>query len=232
MTTRRESNVPPVSVSASPLLRGGTVAGEAAARGDGRRTWTVHVVADTDSRWKWGVTLARRLSEQPVEVRGHLVRGRATPSDHQLSDIGAEVTALRRVGLAELIDSLADPTSAGDVIVLACVGGTIGSLIQGLRRAWGSASRRPVVVTGYVGLVYENIVDGLLLRAGADVVLANSAHDAAEFRDALAEFGIDTAAVVRTALPFLGGAPYDPTAAGRDRPFTLTFAAQPSVPVT
>jgi hypothetical protein len=44
--------------------------------------------------------------------------------------------------------------------------------------------------------------------------------------------GVDPDSVVQTALPFLGGAPHDPTAAGRTRPFTVTFVAQPSVPPT
>ena len=91
---------------------------------------------------------------------------------------------------------------------------------------------RPIVVTGYVGLVYERAVDGLLLRAGADLVLANSAVDAQQFRSVLAAVDADPDSVVAASLPFLSGRPYDPTAAGRDRPFTTTFVTQPGVPET
>ena len=42
--------------------------------------------------------------------------------------------------------------------------------------------------------------------------------------------GADPDTVVRTALPFLGGEPHDATAAGRTRPFTVTFVTQPTVP--
>ena len=94
----------------------------------------------------------------------------------------------------------------------------------------GGPSDRPVVVTGYVGLVYERVVDGLLLRAGADIVLANSAADARRFRDVLTAVDADPGSVVQTALPFLGGPPHDPMAAGRERPFTITFVTQPGVP--
>jgi hypothetical protein len=192
--------------------------------------WTVHVIADSDTRWKWGAAVAHRLSPEPVGVHGHLLEGRATPSEQQLADVGADVDTIRRVGIARLLADLA--ATDADVVVLACVGGTIQSLLHGLARAWQGRASRPVIVTGYVGVVYERLVDGLLLRAGADVVLANSAADARRFRDVFAAVEVDPDSIVQTALPFLGGEPHDPTAAGRDRPFTVTFVAQPTVPAT
>lgn len=114
-----------------------------------------------------------------------------------------------------------------DVVVLAVVGGAVQAVLHGLARSWHGRAKRPVVVTGYVGVVYEKLTDGLLLRAGADVVLANSAHDADRFRAVYEGVGADAGSVVETALPFLGGEPYQP---GADRPFTVTFAAQPSAP--
>ena len=48
---------------------------------DGR--WDVYVVADSDTRWKWGAALARRLV--PVRrPRPRLCCKAATPSDRQL----------------------------------------------------------------------------------------------------------------------------------------------------
>src|SRR4051812_34384943 len=129
----------------------------------------IHVIADSDTRWKWGAGVARRLGSAASEIHGHLLQGRATPSDQQLDDVGAAVTSVRRVGMAELLTDLS--YRPADVVVLACVGGTIQSLLHGLAREWAGRPERPVVVTGYVGVVYERLVDGLLLRAGADLVL-------------------------------------------------------------
>jgi hypothetical protein len=195
-----------------------------------REGCTVHVIADSDTRWKWGALLASQLAPDGVVpvVHGHLLPGRATPSDQQLDDVGAKTESLRREGIGELLHELA--VDGGDVVVLACVGGTIQSLLHALAQAWQNRSDRPVVVTGYVGVVYERMVDGLLLRAGADVVLANSPGDAAKFRAVYEAIDVDPKTIVRTALPFLGGAQYDPSAVGRDRPFTVTFVVQPSVP--
>ena len=193
--------------------------------------WDVHVVADSDTRWKWGATLARRLvPDEQVRVHGSLLHGAATPNERQLREVGATPDSMQRVGVAELLAQLADTDA--EIVIIACVGGTVQALLHGLAHAWSGRLTRPVVVTGYVGLVYERVVDGLLLRAGADLVLANSAADAARFRDVFTSVDVDPDAIVQTALPFLGGAPHDPTAAGRTRPFTVTFVTQPTVPET
>lgn len=160
---------------------------------------------------------------------GFVLRGRATPTARQLAETGVSATAPREVTGTEFLREVRDAAARGegyDVIVLALVGGTVRALLQGLAEL--GLDRRPVIVTGYVGVVYEKLADGLLLRHGADVVLANSRHDAERFRAVYEGVGADPGAVVEAALPFLGGAPHTPEA-GRD---TLVFAAQPSVPVT
>lgn len=190
--------------------------------------WDVEVIADSDSRWKWGATLAERLSPDGTRIHATLLLGRSCPTERQMADIGIPAATTRRVGSADAIARLKQTNA--QVVVLACVGGGVQSLLHALSTAWAGRRNRPIVVSGYVGLVYERVLDGLLARAGSDVVLANSARDAQTFRAIFADAGIDPSSVVQTALPFLSGGPYDPTAAGRDRPFTLTFVAQPGVP--
>ncbi|MER7520031.1 DUF6716 putative glycosyltransferase [Streptomyces sp. NPDC126499] len=196
------------------------------------RAARVAVLADSDTRWKWGVLTARRIAPGGPEgtaPTGFVLRGRATPTARQLAETGVSDTAPREVTGAEFLREVRDAAARGegyDVIVLALVGGTVRALLQGLAEL--ALERRPVLVTGYVGVVYEKLADGLLLRHGADVVLANSRHDAERFRAVYEGVGADPGAVVEAALPFLGGAPHTPEA-GRD---TLVFAAQPSVPVT
>ncbi|MGW0464210.1 DUF6716 putative glycosyltransferase [Streptomyces sp. NPDC003027] len=189
----------------------------------------VAVLADSDTRWKWGALTARRITAEAVEPTGFLLRGRATPTARQLAETGVSTTPPREVTGAEFLRAVRDAAARDqgyDVVVLALVGGTVRAVLQGLAEL--SLTRRPVIVTGYVGVVYEKLADGLLLRHGADVVLANSRHDAERFRAVYEGVGADASSVVEAALPFLGGAPYAPEA-GRD---TLVFAAQPSVPAT
>ncbi len=187
-------------------------------------TYRTAVVADSDTRWKWGALTARRLAPPgpAPDVTGFALRGRATPTARQLAETGLGTP--REVTAAELLRALRE--EAYDVVVLATVGGTVRALLHGLAAL--APERRPVTVTGYVGVVYEKLTDGLLLRHGADVVLANSPFDARRFRQVYEGVGADASPVVEAALPFLGGTPYRPVP-GRH---TVVFAAQPSVPAS
>jgi len=184
----------------------------------------IAVLADSDTRWKWGASVARQIAPEHA-LDAVFLRTRATPTERQLAEIGIVPDTRREVAAAELVDD--EELAGADVVVLATAGGTTLALTHSLGIAWAARERRPITVTGYVGVVYEKMVDGLLTRAGTDVVLANSAYDADRFREAFASVGVDPDSVVECALPFLGGDPYMPSP---DRPFTLTFAVQPSVP--
>ncbi|MFF3884555.1 DUF6716 putative glycosyltransferase [Streptomyces sp. NPDC001914] len=184
----------------------------------------IAVVADSDTRWKWGASVARQIAPG-YALDALFLRTRATPTERQLAETGITPDTRREVTVAELVDD--EELAAADLLVLATAGGTTLALTHGLGLAWEGRERRPVTVTGYVGVVYEKMVDGLLTRAGTDLVLANSAYDADRFRETFASVGVDPGSVVECALPFLGGEPYAPSA---ERPFTLTFAVQPSVP--
>lgn len=184
----------------------------------------VAVLADSDTRWKWGALTARRLVPDH-QLTGFLLRGRATPTARQLGEVGVRADRLSEVTCAEFLAEI--ERERYDVVVLALVGGAVQAVLHGARALWPAPARRPVLVTGYVGVVYEKLADGLLLRHGADLVLANSRHDAQRFRAVYEGVGADAAAVTETALPFLGGAPYELTGS---RAHTVVFAVQPSVP--
>jgi len=195
----------------------------------------VAVLADSDTRWKWGSLTANRISpvESDIRLDGFLLRGRATPTARQLQEVGVRADSLREVTAVEFLRELGEEDRVYDVVVLALVGGAVQAVLHGLSRAWDGRAKRPLVVTGYVGVVYEKLADGLLLRHGADLVLANSRQDADRFRDVYEGVGADAGSVTEVALPFLGGAAYtghDPAAEQDRRPYTVVFAAQPSVP--
>lgn len=187
----------------------------------------VAVLADSDTRWKWGALTARRLAPDAPAPTGYVLRGRATPTARQLGEAGVGEAGCGPVEVtcAEFLAELG--RRHYDVVVLALVGGAVQAVLHGVRALWPDPATRPVLVTGYVGVVYEKLADGLLLRHGADLVLANSRHDAARFRAVYEGVGADPAAVVETALPFLEGAAYE--SAG-DRAHRVVFAVQPSVP--
>lgn len=188
------------------------------------------VLADSDTRWKWGALTANRIAPEHSDIRldGYLLRGRATPTARQLDEVGVRADALHEVTAVQFLHAMREQSY--DILVLALVGGGVQAMLHGLGRVWedtaADRAKRPVVVTGYVGVVYEKLADGLLLRHGADLVLANSRQDADRFRAVYEGVGADAGSVTEVALPFLGGAAYT----GEHDPRTVVFAAQPSVP--
>ena len=155
---------------------------------------------------------------------GYLLRGRATPTARQLKEVGVTADSLREVTAVEFLRAM--EKEPYNLLVLSLVGGGVQAMLHGLARAWDGRGKRPVVVTGYVGVVYEKLTDGLLLRHGADLVLANSRQDADRFTAVYDGVGADSSAVTEVALPFLGGDAYT----GGHDPYTVVFAVQPSVP--
>jgi hypothetical protein len=190
-----------------------------------RKSLRVAVLADSDTRWKWGSLTANRISpiESDILLDGYLLRGRATPTARQLEEVGVRADSLREVTAVEFLRAMEGEPY--DVLVVALVGGGVQAILHGLAHVWEGRTKRPVVVTGYVGVVYEKLADGLLLRHGADLVLANSRQDAERFRAVYEGVGADASSVTEVALPFLGGAAYE-----KHDPYTVVFAAQPSVP--
>ncbi|MGW2384510.1 DUF6716 putative glycosyltransferase [Streptomyces sp. NPDC001658] len=197
----------------------------------------IAVLADSDTRWKWGALTADRLAPGPsmeagpreaaqvrLSLSGFLLRGRATPTPRQLREVGVTADSLREVTAVEFLRAMAEEEY--DVVVIALVGGGVQAMLHGLARVWADRDKRPVVVTGYVGVVYEKLADGLLLRHGADLVLANSRQDAERFRAVYEGVGADASSVTEVALPFLGGDTYT----GEHDPYRVVFAVQPSVP--
>lgn len=184
------------------------------------------VLADSDTRWKWGALTADRVAPREIRLDGFLLRGRATPTARQLGEVGVRADSLREFTAVEFLRAMREESY--DVLVLALVGGGVQAMLHGLKRVWEDRPDRPVVVTGYVGVVYEKLADGLLLRHGADLVLANSRQDAERFRAVYEGVGADAGSVTEVALPFLGGDAYT----GEHDPCTVVFAAQPSVPAS
>src|SRR5690606_1615257 len=146
---------------------------------------------------------ANRIAPREIRLHGYLLRGRATPTARQLGEVGVGADSLREVTAVEFLRAMREEPC--DVLVLSLVGGGVQAMLHGLKRAWEDRADRPVVVTGYVGVVYEKLADGLLLRHGADLVLANSRRDAERFRAVYEGVGADASAVTEVALPFLGG---------------------------
>src|SRR5262245_41060910 len=71
----------------------------------------VAVLADSDTRWKWGALPARRLAPESA-VHGYLLRGRATPTPRQLAETGVAADELREIDAVDFLEELGNLAGA------------------------------------------------------------------------------------------------------------------------
>ena len=92
------------------------------------------MLADSDTRWKWGALTARRIAPDGVHshLDGFLLRGRATPTPRQLAEVGVQADSLREVTAAAFLHDMGERAQHGgtggepyDVVLLSLVGGGV-----------------------------------------------------------------------------------------------------------
>ncbi len=182
------------------------------------------LVADTDSRYKWAGLVASALAAGiDGEVTSCVVRSAAMPSSRQIREVGLDLPWFTAtMGELETGDTLAHY----DIVVLAVIGSRIGRLIHAVGRIFAQRGDRPLVVTGWVGVVYELQLEGFLWRVGADAICVNSGTDERLFRDHCRQLDLDRSALVRTGF-FVAPTPIARPPADVRR---VLFVTQPSVP--
>lgn len=198
------------------------------ARNDRRRVGgpRVLVIADSDSRYKWAGLVAESLAPT-AEVTACILRTRMMPSARQFAEQGFDHPRFTS-SLEELCESAS--FMHYDVLVVAGIGSRVFRVIDALSQAMANEpapDRRPLVVTGYVGISYEKHVDGLLWRIGSDVIGVNSEHDYDELTGHCRNLGISTEPFVRSGYVMapLRGITDEP------RPVReVLFAVQPGTP--
>ena len=88
-------------------------------------------------------------------------------------------------------------------------------------------SRRPVMITGFVGVGLFDVSIGYQRRLVSDVLFLNAAKDLEDCQDVCKALGVDHGGLVVSGLPFLGAIDtrpqYEPVK-------TVLFAGQPDVP--
>lgn len=160
----------------------------------------------------------------PTTLTLFVKTGHSAPSARQLTEAGVNPDDVSPVGIGGFARALSERDI--DIAVIALGGDGCQAVLHALAaREWPRG--RPLTVTGYVGIVYQGFIEGVLLRGGSDIILANSPQDAALFRSTFTQQGLDPAVIVEAPLPFLKSSSGPPPT-----PFTLTFAAQPEVPAS
>ena len=187
---------------------------------------TAILVAAFDSQLKWADTIRQGLESKgfscqliiPSDIR-HAI------SDRQLADYCGSAAIYMR--WTELITASLN----ADVVVLAIQGPQVQRFCHDLFDVveLGDATP-PVTISGWVGVIIENITAGYLARHTTDIVAVNSRSDLATFQSVARSLGLPTDNLLLCGLPLLSGRYRDVPV---DNPIkTVMFADQPTVPQT
>lgn len=132
-------------------------------------------------------------------MRAVILEGVAKPSERQVAAAGVDLDVVVR-SIEELC---ADPSLLEFDVIVAMLPGTrllkLRRSVEVLVRGTG-AGRRPVLVTGYNGIVYEYAQEGLLWRLGYDVICVNSDKDRRAFSKISRDVGLDDRSLVVTGV--------------------------------
>lgn len=206
-------------------------------------------LSDSDTRMKWTTAVAAALVSESaraarsklgldgeqIEVDVASFEVETQPTERQLHEIGV-------VGPHLVVDDdqLAELALGGyDVMIVNTIGSRLHRVTELLRGVSVGAARRPVLVTGYAGVVYEKHVEGAIWRSGADVICCNSQLDHERFTEIYQALGVSTDGLVRAGLGVVQPSQDSPGTSAVDRAIplaepreisTLTFAVQPDVP--
>ena len=185
---------------------------------------TALLVAAFDSQLKWCARIRDELVARGFSCEAVVPDARSALSPQQVLDAGFE--DVRHLPWATLVDD----ALSHDVVVISLAGPLTQRLTIELALASVSIQGPgPVVVSGWVGIIFERITAGYLDRCGTDVIAVNSADDLEHFRHAADRLGLPSHNLFLTGLPFLSFSP----APVRVEPIRkVLYADQPTVPAT
>jgi hypothetical protein len=187
---------------------------------------TAVLVAAFDSQLKWAEAIRRGL-----ESRGFTCR-LFVPSDirHAVSDRQLAEHCDSRITYIPWTDLITASLSA-EVVVLAIQGPQVQRFCHDLFDAVElTGASPPITISGWVGVIIENITAGYLARYTTDIVAVNSRSDLATFQAVARNLDLPTDNLLLCGLPLLSGV-HRNVAIGTPIE-TVMFADQPTVPQT
>ena len=194
----------------------------------GRR---VAAVACFDSFAKTAMTLLWACRKEGAETTLHLLEtpNRSLSRRQRLEirriDPRTTIQQGRWDGFRKLAAGMA---GSADVLFLGLDGQRSRDALLQLKAVWGTSSDRPVLVSAYPGILFRFALEGMLDRAGVDLLCLNSEQDLDTYRRGCTALGMDSGNAVLTGLPILWR-----VEKRRKEPElqSIVFFEQPSIPV-
>jgi putative glycosyltransferase DUF6716 len=179
-------------------------------------------LAAFDSQLKWCGRIRDELARRGFATSVVVPEIRSALSAAQIRDAG--FAGVQSAPWHEVVDRAVH----SDVVVCSLSGPISKAFTFALAdRLAVDATRSPVVVTGWVGVIIEKIVAGYLDRCGSDLLAVNAVSDLETFRQAARRLALPPDNLLLAGLPFLGSGPPTPRTGPVRR---VLFADQPTVP--
>lgn len=183
-------------------------------------------VAAHDSQFKWAAAASKPFRDNGWSTVFFAPTEHANISEKQLGDAGVDASeiifgdGLSHVGF----------WATHDAVFFLTPGGISERYIYALRNhIKEDPTRRPIIVSAYVGMVIDGHVGGYVYRAASDLICVNSPYDHEIFSSAARELGISTSNLVVTGLSIIGSE----TIPQRTGPISkVVFADQIAIPAS
>lgn len=194
---------------------------------EGRR---ITALACFDSFGKVGMSMLAACRQAGAETHMVLldVQGRKLSRrqrvDIQRLDTKTKVTRHPWTSRTKLGKELFDNS---DAVIMALDGKRSRDTLLLLKALWSNLRRRPLLVSAYPGILFRHQLEGMMDRAGVDLLCLNSPIDFETYSEGCQALSIDSANAAVTGLPILWNLHPGTQIA---KPGTLLFFEQPSVP--
>jgi len=177
-----------------------------------------------DSQFKWAAATSRPFRDNGCSVSFFAPSEHADISPTQMADAGIDSSEVIFGNAYSYVEYWA----THDVVFFVTPGGISERYIFALRdRIKKDPTKRPIIVSAYVGMVIDGHVTGYLYRAAADLICVNSPYDYKVYAEAARELGLTTSNLVITGLSIIGAE----TAPQKTGPImNVLFADQTAIP--
>lgn len=179
-------------------------------------------IATFDSQLKWCGPIREEFLKRGYICRTVVPGIRSALSEEQIATAGFE--SVEKLSW----DEMREAAKSHDIIVSALAGPLLRRLTFELSQT-DEGPTKPILVSGWVGIIIEKLVAGYLDRAGCDVVAVNSIEDLSRFKRAADYLNLPTDNLNLTGLSLL------PPMAAPQTSKTIQkvlFADQPTIPTS
>lgn len=188
-------------------------------------------IASNDSFVKASIPILQAYATKHFDIQSYIYTTPNKPITlEHIQELGFDFPFIK--GSPEKIWDLIPDLMSFDAILLSVSGGDMYRFLKSFGEKYSKNQKRPVMIGGYCGLVYEGFLNGYLNRSPLDVLFVNSQHDHDLFMEFAKALRLNPENICLTGLPLLDVQTQKLTQITPNENRGLVFAGQVNVPFT